>query len=215
MLCAGKSKAVIVEELRNSFGADKGRIEHDLELLIASLEQRQWIDPAILEATSGGLRDPAVGAMNGPAVESDYRASDKSETECQPDMCFLIREELLWTVKAFVTLVYVDFLVSISFTRLYRLLRRTRIQGLNRPRSAPSLILRSALRAERAYFKRVWCLQRSAALALLLRHGGWACNIVLGVRTFPFEAHAWVELGRRMVNDNPDYVRQFLVIDRF
>jgi hypothetical protein len=58
------------------------------------------------------------------------------------------------------------------------------------------------------YFKRAWCLQRSAAQACLLRTRGLPARLVIGVHRVPFLAHAWVELDGRVVNDDPR-VRRF------
>ena len=69
-------------------------------------------------------------------------------------------------------------------------------------------------RAAGAYFKRAWCLQRSAACVYLLRRRGFPANLVLGVRTFPFEAHAWAELRGKVLNDSENFVRRFLVLNR-
>jgi hypothetical protein len=56
------------------------------------------------------------------------------------------------------------------------------------------------------YFKQVLCLQRSAATALLLLRHGCEATMVIGVRSFPFRSHAWVEASGRIVNDK-SYIR--------
>lgn len=55
------------------------------------------------------------------------------------------------------------------------------------------------------------CLVRSLALAGLLRRHGIAAELRLGVaRTAPgLEAHAWVELDGRPVNDAPDVAARY------
>jgi len=64
------------------------------------------------------------------------------------------------------------------------------------------------------YFKEVRCLQRSAATACLLRQNGIHAELVIGVQQWPFRAHAWVELGGRVMNDKPYVKESFAVIDR-
>lgn len=64
------------------------------------------------------------------------------------------------------------------------------------------------------YFKRVLCLQRSVASALLLRRHGWAAELVIGVQLLPFHSHAWVEVDGRVVNDKPYVVDKFEVLER-
>ena len=53
------------------------------------------------------------------------------------------------------------------------------------------------------YFRKVLCLQRSAATACLLKNHGFPAQLVIGVQQLPFVAHAWVELDGAVVNDKP------------
>jgi len=64
------------------------------------------------------------------------------------------------------------------------------------------------------YYKRVLCLQRSAAGALLLRRAGYPAELVIGCRKIPFQAHAWVEVAGTVVNDNAAVTRFYTVLDR-
>jgi transglutaminase superfamily protein len=65
------------------------------------------------------------------------------------------------------------------------------------------------------YFKRVLCLQRSAATAILLRKKGIAADMVIGVQPSPFRAHAWVEVSSRIVNDKTYMHEMYRVMDRW
>ena len=56
------------------------------------------------------------------------------------------------------------------------------------------------------------CLVRSLALGRYLRRSGFAVDIVLGARLRPFSAHAWVQLGDTVLNDQLDTVRNFTPI---
>ncbi|MCP2170076.1 lasso peptide biosynthesis B2 protein [Goodfellowiella coeruleoviolacea] len=57
-----------------------------------------------------------------------------------------------------------------------------------------------------------WCLQRSIATALLCRlRGSWP-TWRTGVRTRPFEAHAWVEVDGIPVGEDPDNIRWYRVV---
>lgn len=64
------------------------------------------------------------------------------------------------------------------------------------------------------YFKRVRCLQRSAATTLLLRRHGREAQMVIGARTEPFRSHAWVEAEKRIVNDSVSVVEGYRVLVR-
>ena len=64
------------------------------------------------------------------------------------------------------------------------------------------------------YWKEVLCLQRSAATTCLLKRCGVAAEMVIGARPTPFKAHAWVEVGGRIVNDKPYIGEIYPVLDR-
>jgi Transglutaminase-like superfamily len=64
------------------------------------------------------------------------------------------------------------------------------------------------------YWKRVLCLQRSAATVCLLKKSGIAAELVIGVQQVPFEAHAWVEVDGAVVNDKPCMRESYAVLDR-
>ena len=62
------------------------------------------------------------------------------------------------------------------------------------------------------YWKRVYCLQRSAVAVRLLRMSGIAARLVIGYRPSPFFSHAWVEVDGRVVNDSPVYKERMHVL---
>ena len=62
---------------------------------------------------------------------------------------------------------------------------------------------------------RARCLERSLALCWLLRRRHIPAELRIGVRKAPdLEAHAWVELGGRPVNDGDDVRRRYAAFDR-
>jgi len=60
----------------------------------------------------------------------------------------------------------------------------------------------------------VLCLQRSAALTILLRRNGRAAEMIIGAQLLPFLSHAWVEVEGLVVNDKPYVTEIFQVLDR-
>jgi hypothetical protein len=64
------------------------------------------------------------------------------------------------------------------------------------------------------YFKQVLCLQRSAATTILLRRYGRKAEMVIGARVIPFQSHAWVEIGDRVVSDKPYMLEIYRVLER-
>jgi len=65
------------------------------------------------------------------------------------------------------------------------------------------------------YWKPVQCLQRSVVTARVLRSYGAEADVVIGYRLAPFLAHAWVEVGGRIVNDSPTFQSRLQVLERF
>jgi hypothetical protein len=61
---------------------------------------------------------------------------------------------------------------------------------------------------------RIDCLPRSLALHRFLVTAGVAADHCIGVRRFPFGAHAWVEVGNVVVCDADAFVQKFDVIAR-
>jgi hypothetical protein len=56
------------------------------------------------------------------------------------------------------------------------------------------------------------CLPRSLALHRYLLAGGVKVDHCIGVRRFPFGAHAWVRVNGRPFDDSPSFVEEFTVI---
>lgn len=67
-------------------------------------------------------------------------------------------------------------------------------------------------RARRRLPIRQVCLIDSLALTLYCRSAGRAADLVVGVRLAPFLAHAWVQAGDIVLNDEPEFVRAFTPI---
>jgi Transglutaminase-like superfamily len=64
------------------------------------------------------------------------------------------------------------------------------------------------------YFKKVYCLQRSAATTVLMRRHRWNATMVTGAQILPPEFHAWVQVGDEIVNDKPYMHDIYQVLDR-
>jgi hypothetical protein len=64
------------------------------------------------------------------------------------------------------------------------------------------------------YWKEALCLQRSASTSCLLKRHGVPAQLVIGTQQLPFKAHAWVEVGGRVVNDKPYMPEIYAVLDR-
>lgn len=75
------------------------------------------------------------------------------------------------------------------------------------------LALASAARhSERWIASETQCLRRSLALMHLLLRNGLTAELVIGVKTKPFAAHAWVQAEGHVLNDTVDETRRFTPI---
>jgi len=99
-----------------------------------------------------------------------------------------------------------------GFARTYRSYAR-----IARPASSGNLedALNAFAAAENFYaLKRAPqdCLPRSLALFRFLRNSGIPAQHRIGVRLFPFLAHAWVEVDGRVVHDDPSNPQRYATI---
>lgn len=113
-------------------------------------------------------------------------------------------------VEAWLLLLYFDCLMRFrGFEAIHGAVRKRQVGHRQGSAHSVASLCREIDLACVFYFKRVLCLQRSAATALLLRRHSWKAEMVIGVQMLPFQSHAWVEVDGRIVNDKP-YIR-----DRF
>ncbi|MDT4857086.1 Transglutaminase-like superfamily protein [compost metagenome] len=53
------------------------------------------------------------------------------------------------------------------------------------------------------------CLFKSISLKRFLRSKGIESTLVIGIKTAPFYAHAWLQIGMTVINDDIDYVGDY------
>ena len=102
----------------------------------------------------------------------------------------------------------------------YPALRRqmsVRIKAVGRPCTQEGIaaIATAVNRASRYYPKSPACLQRSVALASMLRKRGIAAELQIGVQNYPFKSHAWVEVAGKVINDVPHIREVFPPLHEF
>ena len=51
------------------------------------------------------------------------------------------------------------------------------------------------------YPKKIYCLAWASTFVLMALKKGWQCNLVIGVQSPPFYAHAWAQIGNDVIND--------------
>jgi hypothetical protein len=99
-----------------------------------------------------------------------------------------------------------------GFQGISAALARQDVRGRAAAADAEAIVCDAVLTASCFYWKRVLCLQRSAATAALLRRRGLCARLVIGYRPVPFLSHAWVEIDGRVVNDSAAYQQRLLVL---
>jgi len=106
-------------------------------------------------------------------------------------------------IEALCLLILFDALASTTnFGRIQRWVRSvTRREEPQEPVVAVEDIAAAVNVACTYYPKTVACLQRSSAIARMLRRRGIPAAIVIGVQLLPFASHAWVEVDGVVVND--------------
>jgi hypothetical protein len=118
-------------------------------------------------------------------------------------------------LKAYLKLIYFDlYLARGNFSALYE---RVRNYPTGKKAEAVDAIERICSAVDMAciwYWKEALCLQRSAATACLLKRYGIPAQLVIGAQQMPFKAHAWVEVGGRVVNDKAYMPEIYAVLDR-
>jgi len=118
-------------------------------------------------------------------------------------------------LKAYLKLIYFDlYLARGNFGALYDKVRRYPIGKEPATKDAVERICSAVDMACIWYWKEALCLQRSAATACLLKRHGVPAQMVIGAQQMPFKAHAWVEVGGRVVNDKPYMQEMYAVLDR-
>ena len=121
----------------------------------------------------------------------------------------------LMVLKAYAALIAFDLYLSKgNFGALYD---RVRLCPLRDRTPQPGTVESICAAMDTAciwYRKEVLCLQRSAATAYLLKKHGVTAQLVIGAQQKPFKAHAWVEVGGRVVNDKPYMPEIYGVLDR-
>lgn len=128
------------------------------------------------------------------------------------------RGRIPWVVTCAVALVALKLgLLLFGFGRVFGACQR--LVGRRGAGAAPTSVLSETARRVAlvsAFFPgRALCLEQSLTLWVLLRRSGVDADLRLGVRPYPFGAHAWVEHRTRPVNEDPELVRSFVTLPSF
>jgi Transglutaminase-like superfamily len=113
----------------------------------------------------------------------------------------------LLVVRAYLKLVRFEiYLARTDFSGLYEAVKNYPPPRHPSSSNPVDLVCRAVDIACVCYWKRVLCLQRSAATTCLLKQFGIPAHMIIGTQQMPFRSHAWVEVEGRVVSDKP-YMR--------
>jgi len=101
-----------------------------------------------------------------------------------------------------------------DFRGLYRRVKECPVRNRHNRVIDTNPVVRSVNLACAFYFKEVLCLQRAAVTTCLLRNVGIPAQLVIGVQTLPYGAHAWVEIEGEVVNDKSYTPKMYSVLSR-
>jgi transglutaminase superfamily protein len=122
-----------------------------------------------------------------------------------------------WLVfKSWLTLLFVDVTMHFrGFKALRRAVLKERVAQLrNLSRQSEEEVCHAVDLARVFYFRQVSRLEGSAAATLVLRKHGWQADLVIGAQILPHDTYAWVEIKGKIVNDQPNLLEVYQVLER-
>ncbi len=104
--------------------------------------------------------------------------------------------------------------VFCSFHTMHSMVRSWKVANTTARQGTIECVCHAVNHACAWYPKQALCLQRSFVTTYLLRIRGISAHMVLGAQKMPFQAHAWVEVEGRAVNERTDVQQTYLVWER-
>jgi triphosphoribosyl-dephospho-CoA synthetase len=101
-----------------------------------------------------------------------------------------------------------------DFAGLYAAVGRSQTNTLSSSSQTREVVSRAIDIACAWYWRRLSCLEHSAATTCLLRRYGTPAELVIATQHRPFKAHAWVEVDGQVVNDSRDVRALYAVLDK-
>jgi hypothetical protein len=214
-LKAGKSVDQVISELSIETHMDREIVRRDVENFVRDLQSRDLL------VDSDAHQRPATDtaslhhcATSSPRVPTDPLQVDVPSPI--PDrlldpicrLCRVIFESCLFLLQTQIQLRFG------GLPRIHNRVRSEKVQDTSSEFDNQEICL--AMDFACVFFpKRVLCLQRSAATALVLRRHGRSAALVVGAQAIPFKSHAWVEIEGKVVNDKPYTADMYRELQRF
>ena len=181
----------------------------EVSAMLAAAESREAASiPAATELQSLVERGWLV-ECSGAALSNDFARwpSPVRRHEPESDLSPTARATIIALVRQAVAAVELRRLRFGDLVERLRV-RRARLEILRGPRSIDAVV-RAFEAADRMASAHDRCLPRSIALFRSLLAAGHPAALALGVRTYPFGAHAWVQLHDMVIGDDLDRVQTY------
>jgi hypothetical protein len=192
----GLSVSDLVAKTRRQYSSPSVQLKADVELLSEHL------------TASGFLTATGVGPQRVLKISRGvFHSTQRESLECVTDDCEVeqtIRRNLTDSVLAFSGLILFEIVKSVlGFGRLMSIVKQLPVVSTNKHVAVRTReICESVDRVRLWYPKQIHCLQHSAVVTCLLKIHGIPATLRLGATQRPFYAHAWAEVGGKVVNDS-------------
>lgn len=214
----------LLEAITVTFGPQPC-IADDLQTLLESLEQKGLVQRSAANAFDDLDHSSQEVASRSESESNVSCRAKKLEAVVDPKQSYCNiptgyregRPSYLWTCAALACFAAAHIVLRIGgFGRLHQSLRwlssKRPVNGVSAENI--SNVCFAVNKAATYYPQRSWCLQRAAVTFSLLRLGGIPAELVIGCERVPFYSHAWVEIHRTVVNDNPAVKSRYPELDR-
>lgn len=202
----------IIDVLALEFSVSRQRLVTDVSDFIGELEAKgaiKAVSSSESPADESSKRVPRASAAHITSLLSHKSTSDSVQIlNASPSGTKLGARmnvaDVVNFVLAILALIAADLTLKLGG---FRVLHAAVVRFPKRSKGVldPAIVARVCSIVDRAaacYFKHAWCLQRSAVAVCLLRLWGARAELVIGCRRIPFAAHAWAEVGDKVVNDD-------------
>lgn len=215
----GVSATEVLHAMTGVFGSHP-RMAGDLDRLLEVLEKA-----GLIQCRGGACGHADIGCAVDRPAESHAPSIDDSNSGNATTKMFETVATLdkqkgsgVRTIGAWFGFLGVSVVLRVGgFSRLHRMLR-VLSKRLPRKPICPKTISKVCAAVNSAatcFMRRSWCLHRAAVTFVLLRLAGIPAEMVIGCQRVPFYSHAWVEIRRTVVNDNPGVKDLYAELDRF
>jgi hypothetical protein len=188
LLSAGEREPEIVQRISRQYQVDQARVAEDVRALLKRISELRVSPANSMSADCTSPKHQDSGQVSYPWYGP---AGDQRPTP-----------SALGVFTAFIGLAIFDLILWLFSLKLLCSCVKAWPVGRRKPDPIISGKLCNAVEQASVWYpKKALCLQRSAVTTCILRSHGVAARMVIGMRTIPFLAHAWVEVDGSVVND--------------